>query len=138
VSLVTLNRNPSGRELRWFGLLLGLFLAVAGHALCRRLRLPALAPGAWALAAAVTATYYALPALRRRIYLGWTYLTYPIGATVSWGVLSVVYFGVVTPVGLLLRLAGRDPLQRALERGRPSYWTDHRTGDDPRRYFRQY
>jgi hypothetical protein len=49
-----------------------------------------------------------------------------------------VYFGVVTPVGLLLRLTGRDPLQRAFDLGRASYWTEHRTGDDPRRYFRQY
>ena len=138
MALVTINRNPSRNELRWFGVLLGPFLVVAGHLLARRLGVRAAVPVGWSLAAGLTATYYAVPAVRRRIYLAWTYVTYPIGATVSWGVLSLVYFGVVTPLGIALRLAGRDPLQRAFDRRRASYWTDHRTGDDLGRYLRQY
>lgn len=138
MALVTINRNPSPKELRWFGALLGAFLGVAGHLVSRKAGLAGVAPALWALAVAVPAVYYAVPRVRRPIYLGWTYLTFPIGMTVSWVVLSLVYFAVVTPVGLALRLAGRDPLQRALERGRASYWNDHPTGDDPSRYFRQY
>lgn len=36
-------------------------------------------------------------------------------------VLGLVYFLVMTPIGLLMRLAGRDPLDRRLG-DRPSYW----------------
>src|SRR3972149_7215658 len=40
-------------------------------------------------------------------------------------VLGLVYFLVMTPIGLLMRLAGRDPLDRRLG-DRPSYWIARR------------
>ncbi|GEM_PF-2258388 len=34
----------------------------------------------------------------------------------------IIFFLIVTPIGILLRLAGIDYLQRQLEKGRNSYW----------------
>jgi saxitoxin biosynthesis operon SxtJ-like protein len=136
--LVQINKNPSRKDLRWFGLLFGVFFGVVGGLAFRR---SGWGPGAyvpWALAAVVPVLYYAIPPLRRPIYLGWTYLVFPIGLVVSFAVLAVVWFAVVTPVGLLLRLAGRDPLERAFDARRATYWVEHRTGDEAARYFRQY
>ena len=65
-------------------------------------------------------------------------LFHPVGAAVSHGLMALVYFGVVTPTGLRLLLAGRDPLGRTLQRGAPgSYWLPHRPGGDVARYLRQ-
>jgi hypothetical protein len=37
-------------------------------------------------------------------------------------VMGVLFFCVLTPLGLVLRLAGRDPLRLRLDPGAPSYW----------------
>jgi hypothetical protein len=36
--------------------------------------------------------------------------------------LGALYFGVLTPLGLVLRLAGCDPLRLRFDRRAPSYW----------------
>ncbi len=37
-------------------------------------------------------------------------------------VLGLIYFAVFTPVGLAMRLAGRDAMARRFEPAKPSYW----------------
>ena len=53
------------------------------------------------------------PEWLRSIYVGWMVLAFPIGWTVSQVMLAVMFFGLFTPIGLVFRLIGRDPLQRA-------------------------
>ena len=48
----------------------------------------------------------------RLIYVGWMVLAFPIGWTVSQVMLALMFFGLFTPIGLVFRLIGRDPLQR--------------------------
>jgi hypothetical protein len=57
---------------------------------------------------------------------------------VSHVVLLLVFAVVVTPVALLLRLLGRDPLERRPDPRAATYWVDRKTEPDPRRYFRQF
>jgi hypothetical protein len=49
-----------------------------------------------------------------------------------------VWYLVFAPIGLLLRLAGYDPLGRRFEPKRDSYWTPHAGQRPMQRYFRQY
>lgn len=42
----------------------------------------------------------------------WFGVSERLGRVVSWLVLAIIYFGVITPVGLLSRAFGRDPLRR--------------------------
>ena len=53
------------------------------------------------------------PEWMRSIYVGWMVLAFPIGWTVSQVMLALMFFGLFTPIGLVFRLIGRDPLQRA-------------------------
>ncbi|MHC4975440.1 MAG: SxtJ family membrane protein [Planctomycetota bacterium] len=68
----------------------------------------------------------------------WTDAAGPIGWTVSTVLLALVYFLVITPIGLMLRLFGHDPMQRGFERGRGSYWAERPQAPETRRYFRQF
>jgi len=86
----------------------------------------------------VMVTYYAAPALRRPIYLGWMYASYPIGWAVSHVLLAIIYFVVLTPVGLVVRVCGHDPMQRRFDRQAASYWIERQPGGDVKRYFRQF
>ena len=44
-------------------------------------------------------------------------LAFPIGWTVSQVILLLMFYGLFTPIGLVFRLIGRDPLQRARRAG---------------------
>lgn len=59
----------------------------------------------------------------------WFGLSRVMGAVVSKGVLAVLFFGIVTPIGLVRRALGQDPMRlRQWRRGRESVFTvrDHR------------
>ena len=135
--LIEVNKDPSQRELRWFGLIVLTFGAVvSGSIYARSHSMLAWIPlGVGALIAAV---YYALPGLRRTIYLGWMYAFLPLGMVMSFVLLAVIYFLIFTPIGLLARLVGRDRVPRGFDRAAASYWIKRPAPRPPESYFRQF
>ena len=65
-------------------------------------------------------------------------LTFPIGFVLSYVILGVLFFGIITPAGLLLRLAGKDPLERRWEPDASTYWVDSREPRAKSAYFKQF
>jgi hypothetical protein len=49
-----------------------------------------------------------------------------------------MFYGLFTPIGLLFRLIGRDPLHRTRRAELETYWSPKPSADDPRRYFKQF
>jgi hypothetical protein len=95
----------------------------------------------WWLAAigvAAGSLLWFLPQIARPFYTVWMALGCGIGIVVSNLAVTAVYLLVVTPIGLLLRAFGRDPLQRRLERERASYWEEAEKPGDGESYFRQH
>jgi hypothetical protein len=80
----------------------------------------------------------ARPRWIRRVFVGWMMLAFPIGWAMTQVMLAVMFFGLFTPLGLVFRLIGRDPLHRARRPGVGSYWTPKPAPADLRRYFRQF
>src|SRR5204863_8624325 len=108
------------RELKRFGFLLGTFVVMvfAGIPLLRQhivLSWP------WLIAAILWVP--ALIAPRTLVYLqrGWTWLGKGLGWLNTRVILSLLYFLVVVPFGLVMRLAGRDPMRRKFEPAAASY-----------------
>jgi ABC-type uncharacterized transport system permease subunit len=73
----------------------------------------------------------------RVVYLGLSYATYPIGYAVSHVVLVVVYYLVLTPIGLAMRLFGYDPLAGRFDAGAKTYWTPRENPKSVESYFKQ-
>lgn len=138
MAIIEINKKPSRRELNWFGALFATFFGVFGGLIWWKFDAPQVAVVIWVVAGAITVIYYAVPPLRILLYLGWMYAAFPIGWTVSQLVLVIVYYLVVTPTGLLMRLRGHDPLRRHFDKEAQSYWVEHRPGGEPTRYFRQF
>jgi len=61
------------------------------------------------------------PAGLRPVYFGWMSLAVVLGYFVSRVILTVVYYLVMTPTGLIMRFLGKDLLDRKLK-DRDSYW----------------
>ena len=138
MSLIEINRNPSRRELLVFGALLFVFFGVIGAVLRFRFGWSGAAAAVWGTGFFLAAAHFLIRPLRRPLYLTWMYAAFPSGRAVSHLVLAAVYFLVLTPIGLTMRLLGNDPMNRRIEREKATYWSDRKTERDPARYFRQF
>ena len=139
--MIEINWKPSRFELRMFGgLWLPLFLTFIGGSLLWRQGLAGLnvAGGLWLAAAVCSAIGWLAPAVMRPLFIALTVITFPIGWVVSHLLLGLIYYGVLTPIGLLMKLVGRDPMTRKFDRAATTYWTPHKPPRSKRQYFRQY
>jgi hypothetical protein len=138
MSLVEINKNPSPRELRWFGLIMLAFGGFVSAILYARFRWPV---GSWiplAAGSVLAAVYYVVPAARRPMYLGWMYAFLPLGMLTSFLLLAVIYFMIFTPIGLVMRLVGRERVPKGFDRQAASYWVKRPAARPPDSYFRQF
>jgi len=134
-----LNREPSPRDLFWFGLLLPLAVAILGAILRWKWDLPTAAWVVWMAGGALATSFAVLRPLRQPIYVGWMIAVFPLGWIVSHLVFGMVFYLVLMPIGLLMRLVGRDPLHRRLDPQAKSYWIARpKDIDDSSKYFRQF
>jgi saxitoxin biosynthesis operon SxtJ-like protein len=136
--LIDRDREPSERELRWFGALFFGFSALVAGVLWARAQSPVPSIAVALLGGAFAGVYYAVPSLRRALLRSWIALTYPVGWLGSNIALGAFYFLVLTPIGLALRIFGRDALERRREPDRPSYWVAHRGPSRAKSYWNQY
>jgi hypothetical protein len=137
MALIEINWNPCRRELRQFGLSCVAFFGLIG-AYCLWIRgsqTPAIV--FWAVASVGVLGYF-LPSWLWPVYVLWMTIALPIGWGVSHLLLLLVYYLVFTPVGLLMRLVGYDPMNRRFDRAAKSYWTAHESIVEMSRYFKQY
>jgi hypothetical protein len=97
----------------------------------------------WALplglgGAALGLALFVLPQSARPFYHIWYFAACCIGIVVSNALLVCFYYLVITPFGLIMRLCGRDPMNRAWNPGATTYWKGAEKQVDPERYFRQF
>jgi hypothetical protein len=138
MSLIRIEHNPSRRQLLVFSLCWLLFWGIVGLTILHRSGSWPTAATVWAMGAAIAVVGWIFPPLLRIVYLGMAYLAFPIGFVLSYLLLGVIYYAVVTPIGLLMRLAGQDPLQRRFDADAQSYWVSRKPQADVTRYFRQF
>jgi hypothetical protein len=137
MALLQINWNPNRRELRqfaalWVGFfgLIGAYYLWVGDSLTAPIAL-------WAIAAVGIAGWFA-PSLIRPLYVVWLALAMPIGWTISHLLLLVMFYLVFTPIGLIMRACGYDPLERRFDRSASSYWHDHDRTTEFDQYFKQF
>ncbi len=146
--MIAPNWNPDRRQLRSFGIAsvvafgaLGIWAffrqSVFGLPLSEPVALR-VAIGLGAVAATSGVLALAAPSGLRPLYRALTAISLPIGWVVSHTVVALLFFGMLTPIGLLFRLVGRDPLNRGRDPARRTYWEPRVATDDVKRYYRQF
>jgi Saxitoxin biosynthesis operon protein SxtJ len=133
-----IDRDPGRRELAVFAAVLPLTFALLGLVVGHRFGLTGARNGLWGAGAVLSAAYYAVPRLRRPLYVGMSRAVYPLGWLLSHVILFAVFLFVLTPMALLLRVGRHDPMHRRFDPSARSYWVPHRSAADPRRYFQQF
>ncbi len=139
MALLEINTNPTQRQLRQFaGVVIPLAGLLVALVLGWRLGHTVSAWSVMALAAGCCVAGLIRPGLVRPIYVGWMYAAYPIGWVVGHIVIGVIFFLVLTPIALVMRTLGRDPLNRRFDPQRETYWERREMPVDVSRYFRQF
>jgi hypothetical protein len=119
--MVTTERDPSNGELRRFGLLVGGVFLGLGLWWMFRHRYPVVAP--WFAGGGGLLVLLGLVAPRALLFPHrfWMALAELMGSVMTRVILALIFFGVVTPIGLVKRLLGHDLLDR-VRRERSSHW----------------
>ena len=135
--LVKINWNPNRKQLLNFGLFMLIAMPILGALLAWKIR--SLAPIYWfaAIGVAIEAICIFLPSLGIWLYKAWMGLGFCMGLVMAPIALGIAYYGIFTPMGFLLRLFGRDALQKRKPQT-DSFWraVHHRT--EKASYERQF
>jgi hypothetical protein len=67
-----------------------------------------------------------------------TLLAFPIGFVLSHVLMALIYYLVMTPIGLIFRLIGRDAMGRKPDPKLVTYWHDRGAPRSPASYFKLY
>lgn len=131
-------QTVSYRVERNFGFIVGgLFVALGGWWLFRE-KFQLVAPGLLALGAILVLFAAVLPkalVIPNRL---WMSLAEAISFVMTRVVLAIVFFAIVTPIGILRRLSGGDPLRRRATSSE-SYWRPYAPRqNDSRHYEKMY
>jgi hypothetical protein len=112
--------RAEARELRQFGLLLGTIVVVvfAGIPFLRR---HAIVGWPWLVAAVLWILAMTVPATLGHLHRAWRRLGEALGWLNTQVILSLVYVIAVVPIGLVMRLAGRDAMKRKFDPTAGSY-----------------
>jgi hypothetical protein len=126
------------RTLRRFGLVVGAVLVALGVAGWRRHHL--LFPYALGIGAALVVAGAVVPGRLRLVYRAWMALGLLVGMIMSSVLLTALFYLVVTPLGWIARLGGKDFLQQRRPPAADSYWQmrDPAQRKPPADYERQF
>ena len=137
--MIELKKEFTTRELRQFGALVWpAFCGMIGWLCWSRGDWPNVAIAIWALGGVGAVVGVHWPAAIAPVYRALLLATFPIGWVMTHLVLGVLYYLIVTPIGLIRRALGVDALERRLDPTAATYWVPHRSAHDAQRYFRQY
>ena len=145
--LIEFDWSPDDRRLRQFG-----FIALGGFGLLACLawaergmfafglgdaRVPV--ASAFAGLAALSALFsLVFPRGNLPVYIGLSVAAFPIGFVLSYLIMGTLFYVVIAPIGLVLRLFGKDPMNRAFIPGATTYWVPARPPRPREAYFRQF
>ena len=136
-AMISIEWNPDRKQLRQFaGIWFPAFCALLGWIIARKTGHWAAVEIAWVVCAGIAVGGFFYPPLIRPVFVGLILATFPIGWVVSHLLLGAIFFGIVTPIGLVLRLTGHDPLQLKPPAGL-SLWKSPVGKNDPASYLRQ-
>jgi hypothetical protein len=131
------NIKSGAKELREFGITIGAILIILGCVAAWRVK------PSWPYLLTAGAVFallgLAVPSVLKGPQKAWMALGVVLGFFVSRIVLAALFYGIITPIGLGMRLFGRDILDQRIEKGRSSYWHERVPAPKPNEsYENQY
>lgn len=126
------------KQLRTFGIVLALFLGAIGVVHFLKGRTPQ-NYWFWATAGISLLVSLLVPGLIKPLYRVALFLGHILGWINTRLILGLIYYLIFTPIGLIMRVIGKDPLHRKFEKQAISYWNiSSRTPIPKEQYLKQF
>jgi hypothetical protein len=119
-SFMTKRTIKTAGELRKFGVIMAIPLAIIGILMLWRGRFPG--PYVISLAALFLVSGLVFPNLLRPVERFWMAFARVLSIIMTHVLLTLTFFLIITPFGWLLRMMGKDILQKRFDRTTSSYW----------------
>ena len=136
--MIRMERHPSRNQLMVFGLSWLVFFSFWGTVSWWKTGITWNAVVFWSLAFIIPAAGFIRLEVLRILFLLATYLALPIGMVVSSVILMAIYYLILTPIGIVLRVTGYDPMRRNFNPDASTYWVLRNPVADSERYFKQF
>ena len=136
--MLSINWSPPAKQLKSFAALwFPLFFLFLGTILAINLNAWSEIKIVWAFCIVISFTGYFFPSFIRPLFVGLLVITFPIGWVVSHLFLILIFFLVITPIGLVMKIKKHDPLNLKMPK-EPSMWKEIKVKKNPSRYLKQY
>lgn len=112
---------PASAELRKFGLIVGALFALFFGVLPILRHYHAVHLWPWCLAALLWLLALLRPAMLSYFYIGWTRLGWVLGWVNTRVILTLIYIFLIIPLGVVMRMFGRDRMARRFDPAAGSY-----------------
>lgn len=109
-------------SIRKFGLTMAIALSIIGAIIFFKGSQPENAYWFWLIAGLFLIIGLLMPAALRPIHKMWMGLAFVLGWFVSRLILSILYYLVITPISLVLKMSSKDLLQLKIDKNASSYW----------------
>ncbi len=135
-----LHLDTSRKALRNFGLVVGgVLLGIAALVLWRKGWTPNTAVYILGgIGGALVVLGLIVPAVLKPLYRVWMGLALVLGFVMTRVLLTVVFFLLFMPIGLVMRLLGRDPMHRRPDPSAASYWIKRTPDASPKERLEKY
>ena len=111
------------KDLRQFGIALGIILGVIGGIHMLKGHVHAYPWFFWfAVASLLLGAVF--PIVLKPLFIIFTKVAHAIGWFNTRVILIVVYYVLLTPIGLIMRILRKDPLDRKIDKNKETYWID--------------
>ena len=107
--------------LRRFGLMSAVFFSGLFGLLLPWIFNAALPRWPWVVAAVLVPWSLLAPASLRPFYTSWMRLALVVGGVMNYVILGIVFFGVISPMGLVMRVLGYNPMDRGRDQSATTY-----------------
>jgi saxitoxin biosynthesis operon SxtJ-like protein len=111
------------KDLKQFGLVLGGILFVIGFVHFRKENVHVY-PWLWSIGVLSIFLSIFIPKALKPLFVVFTKIAHIIGWVNTRIILTLIYYVVITPIGLVLRLVGKDLLDLKIEKEKESYWIE--------------
>ena len=129
--------DTSSKEIRKFGLVIAIALGVICSFIYVKSGNFDVVGWLWGIGLLFLILGFILPSVLRPVYRIWMLLAHFIGGIVSRVILIVLYYIVLVPIGLVLRLFGKDVLDQNFDKKRESYWIKKDLSNHTREQYRK-
>ena len=103
------------KELRQFGVIMGVFIVLFFGLLIPWIWGLSFSTWPWIASAVFAGLAVVIPVVLKPIYSVWMKLAHVLGWINTRLLLSLVFYLIILPIGVILRLSGKDPMHRKLD-----------------------